>query len=109
MNAVDLAGFGGEPESLRCNTEEARRLVQVEPWLVPVRRRPEDGDLVMESMRGGPLSCPAIAMPGHEAVPVENAGDQIIACDQHQLAGGCDDVAGGAVAPPTPALRQAQF
>lgn len=74
MNALDLACFGGESEGLRCNAEEARRLVQVEPWLVPIRCRPEDRDLVMRPVCGDPLPCPAIAMPGHQAVAVENAG-----------------------------------
>src|SRR6266540_2185104 len=109
MNAFDLACFDGESEGLRCNAEEARRLVQVEPWLGPIRCRPEDRDLVMRSVCGDPLPCPAIAMPGHQAVAVENAGDQIIAGDQHQLPDGCDDITRGAVALSTPALRQAQF
>lgn len=63
----------------------------------------------MRSVCGDPLPCPAIAMPGHQAVADENAGDQIIAGDQHQLPDGCDDIGGGAVALSAPALRQAQL
>ena len=109
MNALDLTCLSGEPEGLRCNAEKAGRLVQVKPWFVLLRCRPEDRDLVMRSVRGDPLPCPAIAMPGHQAVAVENAGDQIIAGDQHQLPDGYDDVGGGAVALPTPPLWQAQL
>ncbi len=94
---------------VRCNAEEARRLVQVEPRLVAIRRRPEDRDLVMRSVCGDPLPSPAIAMLGHQAVAIENAGDQIIAGDQHQLPDGRDDIARGAVALSAPALRQAQL
>ena len=47
MNSLDLAGLGGEPERLRRDTEEACCLVQVKPWFVPVRRMPEDRDLVI--------------------------------------------------------------
>lgn len=57
----------------------------------------------MRSVCGDTLPCPAIAMPGHQAVAVENTGDQ------HQLRDGCDDITRGAVALSTPALRQAQF
>ena len=109
MNALDLAGFGGEPEGLRRNAEQARRLVQVEPWFDAVRCRAEDRDLVMRPVCGDPLPGPAIAMAGHQAVAVENAGDQIIAGDEHQLPDGRDDVGGGAVALAATPLRQAQF
>lgn len=48
-------------------------------------------------------------MPGHEAVSVEDSGNQIVAGDQHQLPDSCDDVTGGAIALPAPSLRKAQF
>lgn len=108
MNAFYLACFGGESEGLRRNAEEACSIVEVERWFVPIRCRPEDRDLVMRPVCGDPLSCPAIAMPGHQAVAVENAGD-LFAGDRHQLPDGCDDIAGGAVALSAPALRKAQL
>src|SRR6202011_2411615 len=62
MTRFDLARFGGEPERLRCNAKQTRRLVQIKPWLVPIWRRPKDRDLMMRPERGGPLPCPAIAV-----------------------------------------------
>ena len=88
MTRFDLARFGGEPKRLRCDAEQTRRLVQVKPWLVPIRRRPEDRDLVMRPERGDPLTCPAIAVAGQQAVPVEDAGNQIIIGDENQLPDG---------------------
>ncbi|WP_292176116.1 hypothetical protein [Mesorhizobium sp.] len=109
MNAFDLARLGGEPEGLRCNAEKARRLVQVKPRLFAVRRWPEDRDLMMRPVRGDPLACPSIAVAGHQSIAVEDAGNQIIIGDEHQLADGRDDIAGRAVALSTAPLRQAQF
>ena len=109
MNAFDLACLGGEPEGLPCNAEKACGLVQVEPRLVALRRRPEDRNLVMRPVRRDPFARPAIAMPGHQAVAVENAGNQIVADDQYQFPHGGDDVGGGAVALSAAPLRQAQF
>jgi len=93
MLPFDFARFGGEPERLRCNAEQTRRLVQIEPWLVPIWRRPKDRDLMMRLERGDPLPCPAIAVAGHQAVPVEDAGNQTIIGDENQLADGGDAVA----------------
>src|SRR6266852_2190865 len=98
MTSIDLARFGGEPKRLRCDAEQTRRLVQIEPWLVPLRRRPKDRDIMMRPERGDPLPCPAIAVAGHQAVPVEDAGDQIIIGDENQLADGGEHVGGDAVA-----------
>src|ERR1700676_101348 len=98
MTSIDLARFSGEPKRLRCDAEQTRRLVQIEPWLVPIRRRPKDRDLMMRPERGDPLPCPAIAVAGHQAVPVEDAGDQIIIGDENQLADGGEHVGGDAVA-----------
>src|ERR1700738_1357043 len=109
MPPFDLARFGGEPKRLRCNAEQTRRLVQIEPWLVPVWRRPKDPDLIMRPERGARLPCPAIAVAGHQAVPVEDAGDQIIIGDENQLADGGEHVGGDAAALSAAAPRQAQF
>src|ERR1700692_4333445 len=97
MTRFDLARFGGEPKRLRCNAEQTRRLVQIKPWLVPVWRRPKDRHLLMRPERGDPLPCPAIAVAGHQAVPVEGAGNQIIIGDENQLADGGEHGGGDAV------------
>jgi hypothetical protein len=55
------------------------------------------------------LAGPAIAVACLEAVAVEEAGNQIVAGNQHQLTHGLDDIGRGAVALPTPALGQAQL
>src|SRR3984893_4545485 len=109
MTSLDFARFGGEPERLRCNSEQTRRLVQIEPWLVPIRPRSKDRDLMMRPERGGALPCPAIAVAGHQAVPVEDAGNQIIIGDENQLADGGEHVGGDAVALSAAAPRQAEF
>src|SRR5690606_32459716 len=109
MDTLDLAGFGGEPQRLGCYAEEARGLVQVEPRLVPMRCRPEDRDRGMRSVRRDPLPGPAIAMPSYQAVAVENASDQVVAGDQHQLPNGRNDIGGSAVALSAAPLRQTKF
>src|SRR6266481_3311235 len=95
MIPFDLARFDGEPERLRCNAEQTRRL-QIKPWLVPIWRRPKGRDLMMRPERADPLPCPAIAVAGHQAVPVEDAGNQIIIGDENQLADGGEHVGGDA-------------
>src|SRR3954464_69828 len=105
MNAFDLARFGGDPERLRRDAEQTCGLVQIEPWLYPIHRWPEDRDLLIRPERGHPLAGPAIAVAGHQAVSIEDAGNQIIIGDEHQLPYGCDDVAGGAVALSSATLR----
>ena len=52
----------------------------------------------MRPERGDPLPCPAIAVAGHQAIPVEDAGNQIIIGDENQLADGGEDVGGDPVA-----------
>src|SRR5258708_21709660 len=98
MIPFDLARFGGEPERLGCNAEQTRRLVQIKPWLVPIRRRPKDRALMMRPERADPLPCPAIAVASHQAVPLEDAGNHIIIGDENQLADGGVDVGGDVVA-----------
>src|SRR5260221_12415655 len=109
MTPFDLARFGGEPERLRCNAEQTRRLVQIKPWLVPIWRRPKDRDLMMRPERADPLPGPAIAVAGHQAVPVEDAGNQIIIGDENKLGVGGEDVGGGAFGCTRETPRQAQF
>src|SRR5258708_38995956 len=92
-----------------CNAGQPRRLVQIKPWLVPVWRRPKDRDLMMRPERADPLPCPAIAVAGHQAVPVEDAGNQIIIGDENQLADGGEHVGGDAVALSAATPLKAQY
>src|SRR3981081_4531204 len=107
MTSFDFARFDGEPERLRCNAEQTRRLVQIKPWLVSIWRRPKDRDLMIRPERADPLPCPAFAVAGHQAVPVEDAGNQIIIGDENQLADGGEHVGGDAVALSAAAPRHA--
>lgn len=61
----------------------------------------------MRPVRRNSFPGPAIAMPRHQTVAVENAGDQVVAGDQHQLPNGRDNVGGSAVALSATPLRQA--
>jgi hypothetical protein len=53
-------------------------------------------------------SGPTIAVAPLEAVAVEEAGNQIVAGDQHQLTHGLDNITRSAVALSAPLPRQAQ-
>jgi hypothetical protein len=48
-------------------------------------------------------------MTGDEAIPVQNAGDEIVIANQHQVTHGGNDVGGGAVALPPPSPGQAHL
>lgn len=90
--SLDLTRFCGEPERLRRDPEEARGLAQIEPRLVPVGSWPKHRDLVVRPEGGDPFPGPAVAMPGRQAVAVEDACNQIIIGDEHQLPDSSDDV-----------------
>src|SRR5260370_37635109 len=109
MLPFDFARFGGEPERLRCNAEQTRRLVQIKPWLVPIWRRPKDRDLIMRPERGDPLPCPAIALAGHQAVPVEDAGDTFTIGTIYHLATGVNHDTGYAVESTATSLLKERF
>lgn len=91
MDAFDFTCLRGEPERFRRDAEHSRGIGQVEPWLFSVWRRPEDGDLMVRPVRRYPLPRPAIAVAGHQAVPVQDAGDQVIIGNEHQSRDGRDD------------------
>jgi hypothetical protein len=92
MNACYLSGFSGESERLWRDAEQTCGLVQIEPWLYSIHRWPEDRDLVIRPERGHSLAGPAIAVAGHQTVSIEDAGNQIIIGDEHQLPDGRDDI-----------------
>ena len=104
MNAFDLTGVGGKPKRFGCDAQEARRLVQSKPWLLPVRCWPEYRDFMMRPERRDAFAGPAVAVARHQSVAIEDAGNQIIIGNEHQLTNGGDDVGGGAMAPPTASL-----
>ncbi len=70
MDALYVSCFSSESERLWRDTEQTSGLTQIEPWLYPVRRWPEDRNLVIRSERGDPLAGPAITVSGHQTVPV---------------------------------------
>ena len=109
MNGLDLASFGGKPERLGADAEKRGRFGQIEPGLDAVRSRAIDRDLVVRPQRGHALARPTIAVASDKSVPVQNAGNQIIIGDEHELPDGGDDVGGGAVALASAPARQAQF
>ena len=84
-------------------------MLEVEPGLDPVLGGLVHRDAVVRAQGGDALARPAIAVARHEPVAVEDAGDEIVTGDQHQLAHGSDDIGRGAVALAAPALGQAQL
>src|SRR5262249_1821789 len=62
---------------------------------------------VIGAQRGDTLARPAIAIAGHQPVPVQDAGDEIVVGDQHQLAYGGNHIGRGAGALPAPPPGQA--
>lgn len=56
-----------------------------------------------------PLTCPAVAMACQQAVLVEDAGNQIVRGNEHQLAHRGDGLGSGAVALTPAPLRQAKL
>ena len=64
---------------------------------------------MMGSQRSDALARPAIAMAGRQLIPIENARDQIIVRNKHQLSYGLDDVRRGAVALAVAPPGQSQF
>ena len=65
-------------------------------------------DVPAEARRDA-LAGPAVTVARDKPIPVQDAGNEIIIGDQHQLTYGLDDIGGGAVALPAPALEQAQL
>src|SRR5262247_4445006 len=104
MDRRDLPDFGGESECLGTDTKKFGRLREIEPRLNSICRRSIHWNPMMGSQRSDALARPAIAMAGRQLIPIENARDQIIVRNEHQLSYGLDDVRRGgvalAVAPP---------
>ena len=109
MGRFDLARFGSEPKRLGGNADMARGPAQVEPRLISIRRGAEHRDPVMRPERSDTFARPAIAVAGHQTIPVEDAGDQIIIGDENELPDGSEDIGGCSVALPSTPLRQSQL
>src|SRR4051794_29480459 len=109
MDDLDLAGLRCQPERLGRDLQELCGIAKVEPGFDPVIGGLEHRDVVVRAHGCDALAGPAIAVARLEAVSVEEAGNQIVAGDQHQLTHGLDNIDGSAVALSAPALGQAQL
>ena len=85
MNRLDLTGFRCQPERSGRDMEKLRGLAEVQPRFDSVIGGLVDGNAVMRAQRGDALTRPAIAIACHQSVPVQDAGDEIVIGDQHQL------------------------
>lgn len=92
MGRFDLTSFGSEPKRFCGNADMARGLAQVEPRLIAVGRCSEHWNLVVRPERSDAFARPAIAVAGHQTVPVEDAGDQIVIGDSDELSHGGEDI-----------------
>jgi hypothetical protein len=54
-------------------------------------------NIVMKSQRDKAFSRPSITVTCHEAVPVQDAGDEVVVCNKHKVTNGSDHVGRGAV------------
>ena len=84
MDRLDLAGLCRQSERLGRDMQGTRRIAEIEPRLVPVFGRLVHRDAMMRAERGDALTRPAVAMARDEAVPVEDASDDVIVGDQHE-------------------------
>ena len=98
MDGLDLASLRRQPEGFWCDMHEPRSLAEIEPRLIPIFGWLVHWNAVMRAQRGDALTCPAVAMTRDEAIPVEDAGDDIIIGDQHELANSGNHIGCGAVA-----------
>ncbi len=78
VEGVDLACNCGQSERLGSDVEKCGCLGQVEPGLDPVGSRLVGRYLAVGSQRTDPFPGPAIAVAGAQAVPVENAGNEVV-------------------------------
>src|SRR6516162_1157742 len=107
VECLDLISFRRNPECFRRHLKKPRGIVEVKPRFDSVVSRLIDGNAVIGSQRGDTLARPAIAIAGHQPVPVQDAGDEIVVSDQHQLAYGGNHIGRGAGALPAPPPGQA--
>jgi hypothetical protein len=92
MHRIDLPRFGSQPERLGTDVKKCRRLSEVEPRFDTVCSRTINRDPIVRSKSGNTLTRPSIAVTGPQLVSVENARDEIVVGNKHQLTDGIDDV-----------------
>ena len=78
--------------------QKTRGRAEVDPRLVPILGWLVHRNAVMRAQGGDALTRPTVAMAREEAVPVEDASDEVIVGDQHELANSGHDIGRGAVA-----------
>src|SRR5258705_7387135 len=94
MDCLDLSGFRGKPQRLGRNLQKLRGVAQVEPWLYPVLGWLEHWDAIVRPHRCHTLAGPPVAIAALQAIAVEDAGDQVVISDEHELAHGGDYIGG---------------
>src|SRR5262245_421338 len=107
MDCLDLTSLRRKPECFRRHLKKPRGIVEVKPRFDSLGSRLVDGDAVMGAQRGDTLARPTIAIAGHQPVPVQDAGDEIVVGDQHQLAHSGNHIGRSAGALPAPPPGQA--
>ena len=85
MNRFDFTGFRRQSESSGRDMEKPRGFAEIHPRLDPIIGGLVDGNAVMRAQRGDALTGPAVAMACHQSVSVQDAGDEGVIGDQHQL------------------------
>ena len=88
MDRLDFTDLHRQSERLRRDVQEARGLAEIEPRLMPVFGWLVHRDAVMRAQRGDALARPTVAMTCDKAIPVQDAGDEIVTGDEHKLANG---------------------
>ena len=86
MNRGDLASFRRQSQGFGRDLEKPRGSAEIEPRLDPVISGFEHWDAVMRAQRCDALPRPTVAVASNKAIPIEDAGDEIVIGDQHQLA-----------------------
>jgi hypothetical protein len=97
MKRLDLGVFSGKAQGLGADAKMSGGFGQIEPALDAILGSTVHRDLLMRTQWGYALARPAVAVARRQRVPVQQAGYQIIICDEDQLPDCADDVGGGAV------------
>jgi hypothetical protein len=85
MNRFDFTSFRRQSESSGRDMEKPRGFAEIQPRFDPVFGGLVDGNAVVRAQRRDALTRPAIAIACHQSVPVQDAGDESVIGDQHQL------------------------
>ncbi len=109
MDRIDLPRFGSQPERLGADVKKCRRLSEVEPRFETVCRRTINRDPIVGSKSGNALTRPSIAVAGPQLVSVQNACNEVVIGNEHQLTDGVDDVRQGRIALAASPPGQAQL